>query len=195
MKMVRKSVGMLAVAVLATVTLAVAQGRGNGNGHGTGNPGRGHNKENHPGRGHQKDREDRDKVHDWDHHSGNHRNWDYNDHQYTHHDSRNHHHNHYRYVTYRHHRNGLPSWAPAYGYRYNTRYIYYRDYNLYYDCYRDVFVTWVNGRWTISTYIPRILIGVNFNTCSIAGVDYWADDFDNYLSRRRPSYVSIHASW
>ncbi|MDZ7648173.1 MAG: hypothetical protein U5K54_13870 [Cytophagales bacterium] len=52
-----------------------------------------------------------------------------------------------RRITYNYHRHNRPVWAPVYGYRYNTRYIYYRDYNLYYDCHRNVFVVWTGRNW------------------------------------------------
>jgi hypothetical protein len=83
----------------------------------------------------------------------------------------------------------------VHGHRYNTRYIYYRDYNVYYDCYSDVFVTWAGGRWIVTTHIPRVLVGVNFSNSAVAGVDYWGDDINFYLERRRPAYVSIRASF
>jgi len=170
MKSVRNflSVLMLVLLVSAVGTDSLAQGRGHGKG-------RGHNK-NWKDKDHdQYDNRDRE---DHDHYSSNHR-YNYRD----------------RYVTYNHHRNSPPSWAPAYGHRYNTRYIYYRDYNVYYDCHRNVFVTWTGRNWTITTHIPRVLIGVDFNHCAVAGVDYWDDDFDFYMTSRRPSYVSIQASW
>ena len=169
MKTVRNflSVLMLSLVMISVTSNLQAQGRGHGK---HDNPGRGHKKEKHF------DRDDH-----WDRHDRR----DY--------DNRNFRHG--RYVTYRHHRNGPPSWAPAYGYRYNTRYVYYRDYNLYYDCYRDVFVTWTGRNWAVSVAIPVIIRNVDFRRTAVVGVDYWDDDFDLYLAKRRPSYVSIHASW
>jgi hypothetical protein len=185
MKSVRNSLSvlMLVLLVSAVGTDSLAQGRGRGNG----NPGRGHNKENHPGRGHDKSWKNNERDHDHDyrddrkhrHYTSYHTGYNYRD----------------RYVTYNHHRHGSPSWAPAYGHRYNTRYIYYRDYNVYYDCHRDVFVTWTGRNWAITTHIPRILVGVDFNHCAVAGVDYWDDDFNFYLERRSPAFVSIRASF
>lgn len=190
MKTVRNSLSLLMlVMVLSGIgTDLQAQGRGRGNGYD--NPGRGNDKENHPGKGHDKDRDYRDDDRD---------RYDRDDRDRDHHyySSRHDHHDNYRdrHVTYHHHRNGPPSWAPAYGYRYNTRYMYYRDYNVYYDCHRNVFITWTGRNWMISTRVPDVMCHVDFRRAVVTGVDYWDDDFDFYLERRRPLYVSIHASW
>jgi len=195
MKTVRNSLSMLMVVMMASTILTFAQGRGNGNGHGNGNPGRGHDKDrddhkNHNQNDHDWDHHDRDRDRDHsEHHYDRNRTYSYSSHDRTWYYPGD------RYVMYNHHRSGPPSWAPAYGYRYNTRYIYYTDYNVYYDCHRDVFVTWNGRRWIVSTHIPSVLLGVNFNHCAVAGVDYWDDDFDYYLDRKRPAYVNIRASW
>jgi hypothetical protein len=66
---------------------------------------------------------------------------------------------------------------------------------VYYDSHRDVFVTLAGGRWIVTTHMPRVLVGVDFNHSVVAGVDYWDDDFNFYLERRRPAFVSIRASF
>jgi len=180
----------LMLALIATAEVN-AQGRGRGKGNIGEHPGRGHQKDN-PGRGHDKHDRGRDDIDRWDddhrHDSRDRRDYD----RHTHRDV---HHHHDRYVTYSHHRHGPPSWAPAYGYRYNTRYIYYRDYNVYYDCHRDVFITWTGRRWVVSLSVPVVMCHVDFRRTPVVGVDYWDDDFDFYLERRRPSYISISASF
>lgn len=102
---------------------------------------------------------------------------------------------HGRYVRYHHNRHRYASWAPAYGHRYNTRYIYYRDYNVYYDCHRDVFMTWTGRGWIVTHHVPDVIYHVDFKRVVVLGVDYWDDDFNFYLARRRPAYISIQASW
>ncbi|MBK7652784.1 MAG: hypothetical protein IPJ20_21350 [Flammeovirgaceae bacterium] len=98
-----------------------------------------------------------------------------------------------RRVTYNYYRYNRPLWAPVYGNRYNTRYIYYRDYNLYYDCYRNAFVAWTGGNWVLTSRVPDFMYQVNFADARIQGVDYWEDDFDFYLQNKRPGYSSIYA--
>jgi hypothetical protein len=208
----------------ASTLQAQSRGRvnANENNNKSGNPGRGHDTVNDPGRdhnneyksqGHAKDfNSDSDRSQRNDHYrdisdnnrgKGNDRyndldrnknNWnrDYpsrNVHRYNNYDSR------HRYVTYNYHRHSHPAWAPAYGYRYNTRYIYYQDYNVYYDCHRDVFVIWTGRNWVMSNRIPDVMYRVDFGRARVSGVDYWDDDFDFYLQRRRPAYLTISAGW
>ena len=222
MKTSRNSLGVLMLVIMlcgASNLNAQSGGRGNRNDNDnkSGNPGRGHDRRNNPGSGNNKEYNGReqdqylsqwnnhdryDNAHrrginsdeDRNHHDRNQSNWnrDYpsrNDHRYKGYD------NHHRYVTYNYHRHSHPSWAPAYGHRYNTRYIYYQDYNVYYDCHRDVFVIWTGRNWVISNRIPDVMYRVDFGRTRVSGVDYWDDDFDFYLQRRRPAYLSISAGW
>ena len=181
------SMWVAGVLVLVMAGNVFAQGRGNSGR--DEHPGRGYDKEIHPGKGHDKHK------YDYDRKDSRNRYDSYHSHnRYTHHDTY-HHCDHDRYVIYRHHRSGPPAWAPAYGHRYNTRYIYYRDYNVYYDCHRDIFITWTGRNWRVTTHIPDVMCHVDFRTATVAGIDYWDDDFEYYLDRKRPSYVSIRASW
>lgn len=196
------SVWMMVMLLVGTSSIQ-AQNRGRDNDNG--NRGLGNDKQNNPGKGHNKgydnshgrpgsnqgrynnndyDRNDHNMDRKWSKHSS--ARDGYRHLRYDNHD---------RYVTYRHYRNTHPSWAPAYGYRYNTRYIFYQDYNVYYDCHRDVFVVWNGRNWVISHHVPDILFRVDFGRTRVTGVDYWDDDFDFYLQRRRPAYVSISAGW
>ncbi len=195
-------VGMLVLLMSAFTSALYAQGRGRGHegqGKGEGQPGRDRGYEN-PGRGHDRD-EDRDRDNSNDQwgkgrdHRNDHRN---NDHDRYDRDNRHDGHSAYRndydrrrYVTYHHHRHGRPQWAPHYGYRYNTRYIFYQDYNVYYDCHRDMFITWTGRNWAVSSRIPDVMFRVDFNRARVRGVEYWDDDFDFYLQRRQPNFVSI----
>jgi hypothetical protein len=210
MKTVKNCLGGLMLVILmgGVISDLQAQGRGKGN------PGRGHDKENHPGKDHDKHRDDKDDKHDRYDRDGhdsrpeyarNDRDNNYERHDYSYNDRKHAHYNYDydrndryyrgRHVTYSYHRYGSPSWAPAYGYRYNTRYIYYRDYNVYYDCHRDVFLSWTGRTWIITNRVPDVICHVDFKRAVVMGVDYWNDDFDFYLTQRRPNYVQIRASW
>jgi hypothetical protein len=180
MKTVRNFLSVMLIMLMSgAATDLLAQGRGHGRKH------------DNPGQHKKTER-------DWD--RGNHRDdgrhYDRHDHRDSHDDysSRNNRYYHHKsYVKY-HHRHDH-RWAPAYGHRYNTRYIYYRDYDVYYDCYRDVFVTWTGRNWIITSRIPDAIVRVDFRRTAVVGVDYWDDDFDFYLARRRPAFVSIQASF
>jgi hypothetical protein len=181
------SVLMLMILFLTTSLSVQAQGQGRGNG-----------KEN---AAHDRN-SDYDKGHSNGHRSNRHYGYDRNDHHHSKNNRSWGEHlrnstlgNQHRYVTYRHHRHSHPSWAPAYGYRYNTRYIYYQDHDVYYDCHRDVFLVWTGRSWRVSSRIPDALLRVDFRSARVYGVNYWDDDIDFYLQRRRPSYLSISAGW
>ena len=188
MKIVKNalSVLMLMILFLMTTLSVQAQGRGRGNGKDNAAHDRNSDYDEAHNKGHRSDRPYDDRK---DHHrSKNDRSWN----EYHIKSTRG---NQHRFVTYRHHRHSHPSWAPSYGYRYNTRYIYYLDHNAYYDCYRDVFLVWTGRSWRVSSRIPDAMLSVDFRSARVYGVNYWDDDIDFYLQRRRPSYLSISAGW
>jgi hypothetical protein len=96
-----------------------------------------------------------------------------------------------RYVYHR-----PPHWAPAHGYRNQVRYVYYRDYNVYYDCYRGVYITLSGRNWVYSQHIPVHMRRAPRDRMVYVELDYFEDDLPYYVERRRPGgYVSIHASF
>ena len=63
-------------------------------------------------------------------------------------------------VSARNHR--VPYWAPAHGYRAQTRQVYFPEYNMYYDIQQGVYISVNNGRWSASLDLPIRLRNVNF---------------------------------
>ena len=55
-------------------------------------------------------------------------------------------------VSARNHR--VPFWAPAHGYRAQTRQVYFPKYNMYYDIQRGTYISVDNGRWSASLNLP-----------------------------------------
>jgi hypothetical protein len=169
------------------------------------NPNRGHDRDFHADLGH--DNRDRGNDHnryDRDRQVDHNRNYGDDTRNRDDHNQRGHRNNtyryddrtgHNRYATYNYHHRGRPQWAPYYGYRYNTRYIYYQDYNVYYDCHRNVFIVWTGRNWMVTTRIPDYMYRIDFNRANVRGVEYWDDDFDFYLQRRRPTYVNLQVGW
>lgn len=47
-----------------------------------------------------------------------------------------------------------PAWAPAHGFRAQTRQVYFPKYNCYYDVVRGNYIYINNGRWTVSVDMP-----------------------------------------
>lgn len=71
---------------------------------------------------------------------------------------------------------GPPSWAPAYGYRANTRHIYFPQYNMYYDMDRSSYLYLNGGNWTVSATLPNIFVGVNLGRASQVQLSYTGYD-------------------
>lgn len=177
MKTNRKLLGaMLVVSVLLGSADAFAQGRGNAYGHDK----------------HNKKERDHHKKRDYDHH-------DYRDnrhdhHRYDHYSSRQWHGNTHDRFNHRHVYHSPPHWAPAYGYRSNIRYVYYRDYDVYFDCHRGVYITFSGRNWIYSQQVPVHMRHVNFSRIAYIDLDYFDDDLPRYLDGRRSGgYVNIHA--
>jgi hypothetical protein len=64
------------------------------------------------------------------------------------------------------------------------RYIYYRDYNVYYDCHRSVYIVFSGRNWTISTSVPVSMARVDIDRADRWDVDYEDDDLPEFLTRR-----------
>jgi hypothetical protein len=77
------------------------------------------------------------------------------------------------------------------------RYIYYRDYDVYYDCHRSVYISYSGRNWTVSASLPVVLHRVDIHHATRVEVDYYEDDFVTYLDRGRPMYggVYVGVSW
>jgi hypothetical protein len=75
------------------------------------------------------------------------------------------------------------------------RYIYYRDYDVYYDSHKSVYISLSGRNWTVTSSIPIGMRHVNVRTVKRYEVDYYDDDFPNYLQRRRPAYGREYTGW
>ena len=166
---------VIGVCILGS-TGAIAQGRGHGH-HNNGN--RSAHSDHHV-RDHKKDH------HYSKHEKGHHYRVRDNDHHYSHEVRHVYHHYHDRYCNH----------APVVVHHYKRpRYIYYEDYDVYYDRQNSVYITYSGRNWSISTAIPVGLRYVNARNTKRFEVDYYDDDFPQYLERRRPSYVGVYQDW
>ena len=96
-----------------------------------------------------------------------------------------HHQNHRREV-HHHDQLGRPGGRTVvYQFR-EPRYVYYRDYNVYYDCHRDVYITLSGRNWAVSTNVPLALARHDHDRHIVRSidVDYYDDDLPRYLERR-----------
>jgi len=67
-----------------------------------------------------------------------------------------------------------------------VRYVYYRDYDVYYDCHRNVYITFSGNHWTITNAIPVRMHDIDRDRIQRDEIDYRDDDFPSYLDRLRP---------
>ena len=97
--------------------------------------------------------------------------------QYSHHD---HHGNRDRHYSYHHHKHVRHvhhhSAAPWTYHRPAKRYVYFRDYNVYYDYFRGGYMTISNGRWSFSYNMPVCLHRVPVERVVYTDIDYYDDD-------------------
>lgn len=105
------------------------------------------------------------------------------------HDARGHYY-HYEPVRYRAHHHHLHDRAcghPIVIHRYERpRYVYYRDYDVYYDCHRHVYISYSGRSWSVSVGVPVTMRYADVNRTVRVGVDYYDDDFVQYLDAGRP---------
>jgi hypothetical protein len=156
---------MIAIAIISSATSASGQERGYD-----------HNRNRNWSGHHNRDRNDR-----YDNDRKNHRNRHDHDRHVVKHV--------YHYDRHHHHR-------PVVIHRYTRpRYIYYRDYDVYYDCHKSVYISYSGKSWTVNTAVPLTLHNVNVRTAKRFEVDYYNDDFPQYLDIRRPSYGRECNDW
>ena len=170
MKASTKSLALTLLLMVLSASVAMTQGRGRGRGEG------------HPGRGHessgQHDRREHDSRADRTHPRDYHR---YDQPVVVHH----HDHGYRRPVR----------WEPVHHGYSRVRYVYYRDYNCYFDSMRGLYVWYSGDRWIYSANMPHFLMRADLGGAVVMGVDYYDDDLGFYLNRRRPVFFSIRACW
>jgi hypothetical protein len=72
------------------------------------------------------------------------------------------------------------------------RYIYYRDYDVYYDCHSSVYISYSGRSWTVSAALPFAMRHINIRAANRYEVDYWDDNLPVYLERRRPTCDRVY---
>lgn len=154
---------------------SIAQGRGH-------HYGRKDKHEHHDKRDHHDDRK-RDGKHDRDYKHDKHDCHEYSGHS---------HHQRDRRVVYHRHQH-----APVVVRHYHERprYIYYRDYNVYYDHRREVYISWSGRNWHVSTSLPVTLHRVDRAHAVRMEVDYERDDFAAYLQYNKPAYRRMYTEF
>ena len=171
------SAGMIMLLVISGASV-LAQGRSRSNGHDNNHSnGRGNGHHN-DGQQHHDDNRSHDSHHGNDHH-------DRNYHDYHHNERR---------VVHVYHPAPVERRVVYHYYHERPRYVYYRDYDVYYDCHRNVYISFGGRNWNISAGIPVAMRHVDVRTVVSTNVDYYDDNFPEYLETRRPG-GRLYAEW
>lgn len=80
---------------------------------------------------------------------------------------------------------GPPSWAPAHGYRAKTRHVLFKDYDVYYDLERSVYISLNAGTWEVTAKLPTKLAGVNLGGAVQIEIDVESDDPQRYYKQHK----------
>ena len=75
------------------------------------------------------------------------------------------------------------------------RYIYYRDYDVYYDCRNNAYISHTGRQWVVTPTPPGMYRHVNWRNVRGYEVNYWDDDFHRFLERRRPGIGREYRGW
>lgn len=150
-------------------------------------------RDNNTQQNHYDDRDGRDRGRDNDDHrdrNNNHDKYSYDSHDRYDRSNDRHRHNEVRHV----HHNHRPTVVHHY-HAGRPRYVYFRDYDVYYDCQRNTYISYSGRGWTVTRVAPFAMRNVNIRSARSYEVDYYDDDFPSYLQRRRPSCGQQYRGW
>ena len=83
---------------------------------------------------------------------------------------------------------GPPDWAPAHGYRAQTRQVYFADYNVYYDLEKSVYISYSNGDWHVEASLPLNLKGINLQAAVQVELNLDTDSPQQYNAEHKQKY-------
>lgn len=85
-------------------------------------------------------------------------------------------------------KHGPPSWAPAHGFRAQTRYIYFPEHNIYYDLKLGVYIYYKSNKWITSVDISKDLGIIDLNVATKIELDYTGDHPEHYNKEHKEKY-------
>lgn len=87
---------------------------------------------------------------------------------------------------------GPPSWAPAHGYRADTRHVYFPDQNMYFDVQRNNYIYFHDGKWQVSVKLPSLYVGVDLGRAAKIELNLNTDSPQRYNEEHKTKYKSKH---
>jgi len=85
-------------------------------------------------------------------------------------------------------KHGPPPWAPAHGYRKNTRHIYFPVQQTYFDIDRGVYISLQGGKWENSTSRPLSLKGVDLKVAAKIELDFSGENPQSLFGEHKKKY-------
>ena len=70
---------------------------------------------------------------------------------------------------------GPPPWAPAHGYRAKTRYVYFKDHDVYYDNDKGVYISMSGKNWKVEAKLPDVLKNVDLKLATKIDLEFDGD--------------------
>ncbi len=79
---------------------------------------------------------------------------------------------------------GAPPWAYHQRTYPRTRYIYFKDSDVYYDCNNSTYITISGRNWSVSSTLPQPMCRMNMGRMAYENVDYYGDNVYEYHTQR-----------
>jgi len=86
---------------------------------------------------------------------------------------------------------GPPPWAPAHGYRAKTRYVFFRDYAVYYDHERGVYISLAGKDWQVSASLPVNLKGVDLHAAVKIDLESDGNEPQRYYYQHKEKFAKL----
>jgi len=83
---------------------------------------------------------------------------------------------------------GPPPWAPAHGYRKNTRHIYFPVHQTYFDIDRGIYISLKGDKWEVSASKPLSLKGVDLKVAAKIELDFNGEKPQSLFGEHKRKY-------
>jgi len=85
-------------------------------------------------------------------------------------------------------KHGPPPWAPAHGYRKNTRHVYFPVQQTYFDIDRGVYISLQGDKWEVSASIPLSLKGVDLKVAAKIELDFSGENPQSVFGEHKKKF-------
>lgn len=89
---------------------------------------------------------------------------------------------------------GPPSWAPAHGYRAQTRHVYFPEQNFYFDVQNSVYIYMSANTWKVDVELPSVYLGMDLRAAAKVELELDTNTPQNYNSEHVVKYKTKNKS-